>query len=96
LTSFVLSRTFNNSTVLSLSTLTLIRAALSESCARLASTGSRAPEGDVLHYTRTLEIKQPSVPVSQAEDLKKFYRIIASDERGAAVLKPASTSSTLR
>jgi len=31
-----------------------------------------------------------SVPVSKADDLKKFYRIIASDERNTAVLKPAS------
>jgi len=34
------------------------------------------------------EIKQPSVPVSKAEELKKFYRIIATDERNTAVLKP--------
>jgi len=47
-------------------------------------------EGNVLKYTRTVEIKQVSVPVSQAEDLKKFYRIIASDERNTAVLKPAA------
>jgi len=29
------------------------------------------------------------VPVSQAEELKRFYRIIASDERNTVVLKPA-------
>jgi hypothetical protein len=29
------------------------------------------------------------VPVERAEELKKFYRIIASDERNTAVLKPA-------
>ena len=46
-------------------------------------------QGNVLKYTRTYEIKQLSVPVSQAEDLKKFYRIIGNDERGTAVLKPA-------
>jgi hypothetical protein len=46
--------------------------------------------GNVLRYTRTFEIKQLSVPVSQMEDLKKFYRIIASDERNTAVLKPAA------
>lgn len=42
----------------------------------------------MLNYTRTFEVKQLSVPVSQAADLKKFYRIIASDERNTAVLKP--------
>jgi hypothetical protein len=44
--------------------------------------------GSVLHYTRSLEIKQLSVPVSQMDELKKFYRLIASDERNTAVLKP--------
>jgi len=46
--------------------------------------------GSVLRYTRTFEIKELSVPVSKADDVKKFYRIIASDERNMAVLKPAT------
>jgi hypothetical protein len=46
-------------------------------------------KGNVLNYTRTFEVKELSVPVSKADDLKKFYRIIASDERSTAVLKPA-------
>ena len=44
---------------------------------------------NVIRYTRTLEIKQLSVPVAQAAELKKFYRIIASDERNSAALKLA-------
>jgi len=44
--------------------------------------------GNVLHYTRSLEIKELSVPVSKMDELKKFYRMIASDERNTAVLKP--------
>lgn len=47
--------------------------------------------GNVLHYTRALEIKELSVPVSKMEDLKKFYRMIASDERNTAVLKPVGS-----
>jgi Domain of Unknown Function with PDB structure (DUF3857)/Transglutaminase-like superfamily len=43
--------------------------------------------GNVIGYQRTFEVKQLSVPVSQAEDLKKFYRIISSDERNNAILK---------
>jgi hypothetical protein len=39
-------------------------------------------------YTRTFDFKELSVPPSQAEELKKFYRIISSDERSTAVLKP--------
>ena len=45
--------------------------------------------GQVLHYTRSLEIKELSVPVSKMDELKKFYRVIASDERNTAVLKPS-------
>ena len=44
-------------------------------------------KGNVIGYTRTFEVKELSVPVSKAADLKKFYRIIASDERNTAVLK---------
>ena len=43
--------------------------------------------GQTLHYTRSVEIKELSVPVSKMEELKKFYRMIASDERNTAVLK---------
>jgi predicted transglutaminase-like cysteine proteinase len=45
--------------------------------------------GNVVGYTRTFEVKELSVPVAKAEDLKKFYRIIAGDERNTVVLKPA-------
>ena len=44
--------------------------------------------GNVLHYTRAIEIKELSVPLSKMDELKKFYRMIASDERNTAVLKP--------
>ncbi|MFY9530603.1 MAG: DUF3857 and transglutaminase domain-containing protein [Candidatus Acidiferrales bacterium] len=43
--------------------------------------------GNVIGYTRTFEVKELSVPVSKAEELKQFYRIIASDERNTVVLK---------
>jgi hypothetical protein len=32
-------------------------------------------------------VKEHSVPLSEVPQLKKFYRIIASDERNTAVLK---------
>lgn len=41
----------------------------------------------VIHYSRTFEVKELSVPVSKSEELKKFYRIIATDERNTVVLK---------
>jgi predicted transglutaminase-like cysteine proteinase len=44
--------------------------------------------GNVVDYTRTFEVKELSVPVNKAEDLRKFYRIIAGDERNTMVLKP--------
>jgi len=46
-------------------------------------------KGNVLRYTRTIEFKELSVPLNRIEDLRKFYRIIADDERRTAVLKPA-------
>ena len=46
-------------------------------------------KGNTLHYARTLEIKGLSVPLDKMDELKKFYRMIASDERNTAVLKPA-------
>jgi hypothetical protein len=45
--------------------------------------------GNVVDYTRTFEVKQLSVPVNKSDDLKKFYRIISSDERNTVVLKPS-------
>ncbi len=46
--------------------------------------------GQILRYTRAVEIKELSVPVSKMVDLKNFYRVIATDERSTAVLKPSS------
>jgi hypothetical protein len=45
-------------------------------------------KGNVIAYTRTLEVKDPNVPVSKAGELKKFYRIINGDERNNVVLRP--------
>jgi Domain of Unknown Function with PDB structure (DUF3857)/Transglutaminase-like superfamily len=49
-------------------------------------------QGNILRYTRTFEVKELSVPLKQVDELKKLYRIIASDERNAAVLKPAGAN----
>ena len=46
-----------------------------------------AKEG-ALQYSRTLVVKELSVPVDKLPQLKSFYRIIAGDERNTAVLKP--------
>ena len=43
--------------------------------------------GNLIHYSRTFEVKELSVPVARAEDLKKFYRIVNTDERNTVVLK---------
>jgi hypothetical protein len=43
--------------------------------------------GHALRYTRTFEIRELSVPVSRAEKLREFYRIIEGDEHMSAVLK---------
>ena len=46
-------------------------------------------KGNVVDYTRTFEVKELSVPVDKAEELRRFYRTIATDERTTLVLKPA-------
>jgi hypothetical protein len=43
--------------------------------------------GNAIHYSRTLEVKELSVPVARADELKKFYRIVAGDERNTVVLR---------
>ena len=48
--------------------------------------------GNKLKYTRTFEIKELSVPMEKMDDLRKFYRVIASDERNTAVLKPSTAA----
>lgn len=45
-------------------------------------------KGNAIAYTRTYEIKQLSVPVDKLDQLKKFYRIVATDERSTAVIRP--------
>jgi Domain of Unknown Function with PDB structure (DUF3857)/Transglutaminase-like superfamily len=43
--------------------------------------------GRMMRYTRTLEIRNLSVPAVNAEELRQFYRSIARDERSTAVFK---------
>jgi hypothetical protein len=43
--------------------------------------------GNILRYTRTFEVRDVSVPADKADNLKKLYRIIATDERSTVVLK---------
>lgn len=45
-------------------------------------------EGNVLRYERDYQIKQVTVPLSKMDELKKFYRTVAADERSNAVLQP--------
>lgn len=55
-----------------------------------ASYHSKAEaDGQVLRYARSFELKELSVPLAKIEELKKLYRVIASDERNTAVLKPS-------
>jgi hypothetical protein len=42
--------------------------------------------GGKLHFSRSFEIKQVSLPASKAGELKELFRIIADDERNTAVL----------
>jgi len=46
-------------------------------------------KGNLLRYTRTLEVKELSLPAAKADALKHFFRVIENDERMSAVLKRA-------
>jgi hypothetical protein len=48
--------------------------------------------GRALRYTRSIEIKDLSVPADKAEQLKDLYRVIAGDERNSAIVKRVSGS----
>jgi len=52
--------------------------------------------GNKLKYTRTLEIKELSVPMEKMDELRKFYRVIATDERNTAVLKPSAAAASAK
>ena len=43
--------------------------------------------GGVIRYTRTYEVKELSLPVDRADELKRFDRAITGDERNTVVLK---------
>ncbi len=43
--------------------------------------------GGVIRYTRTFEVKELSLPVNRADELKRFDRAITGDERNTVVLK---------
>jgi hypothetical protein len=53
----------------------------------IAYRSSTSFAGNVLRYTRTLEVNELSVPVANAQSLKAFFRAIEADERNSAVLK---------
>ena len=63
--------------------------AVNEDLGFVAYRSSTTFAGNVLRYTRTLEVKELSVPVAKAKSLKAFFREIESDERNSAVLKKA-------
>jgi Domain of Unknown Function with PDB structure (DUF3857)/Transglutaminase-like superfamily len=46
--------------------------------------------GHTLRYTRTLEIRELSVPLGKIDKLRELFRLIRNDERAEAVLKHAS------
>ena len=47
-------------------------------------------QGNILRYARTYQVKEILVPTERLDELKKFYRSIAMDERSSAILKRAT------
>jgi hypothetical protein len=63
--------------------------AVNEDLGFIAYRSTTTFTSNVLRHTRTLEVKELSVPVAKAQSLKAFYREIEADERNSAVLKKA-------
>jgi uncharacterized protein DUF3857/transglutaminase superfamily protein len=61
--------------------------AVKEDIGFISYQSSTSFKDNVLRYTRTLEVKELSVPLAKVQSLKDFYRVIAGDERNSAVLK---------
>ncbi|MEO8019579.1 MAG: DUF3857 and transglutaminase domain-containing protein [Pseudomonadota bacterium] len=61
--------------------------AVNEDLGSIAYHSSTSFKGNVLRYTRTLEVKELSIPVAKVEALKQFYRVIENDERNSTLLK---------
>ncbi len=58
---------------------------------RFASYHSKTVfHGGALYYTRSIEIKELSVPANRFEQLMQLYRTIEDDERNQAVLRRAA------
>jgi hypothetical protein len=53
-------------------------------------TSSVKTEGTKLVYKRYFELTQVRIPLEQTEELKRFFRRVASDERAVVVLKRSS------
>jgi hypothetical protein len=47
-------------------------------------------EGTKLVYKRYFELTQVRIPLEQTEELKRFFRRVAADERAVVVLKRSS------
>jgi len=47
-------------------------------------------DGNKIHYTRTYQVKQVLVPLDKLDELKKFNRQVAADERSSVVLHHAT------
>lgn len=47
-------------------------------------------DGDVLHYTRSYEVKDVYVPADKLSEVRSFFQKVADDERSSAVLRRAS------
>jgi len=52
-------------------------------------TAKAEVNGNQLHYTRALAIKDPEIPVEKIDDVRRLFHAISLDERGTAVFKKA-------
>lgn len=54
------------------------------------ATVKREAKGNVTDHECTFEVREPSVPLSRAEELREYYRLIAEDKRSTVALRAAA------
>ncbi|HKQ88775.1 MAG TPA: DUF3857 and transglutaminase domain-containing protein [Candidatus Acidoferrales bacterium] len=62
------------------------------SCDFATYTSKLEVHGNVLHYTRTLQIKDVLVPTSKLADVKRFLQQVAADQGSFVTLKPGASN----
>jgi hypothetical protein len=66
------------------------------SCEFATYTSKVEVNGNILHYTRTLQIKSVTVPTAKLGEIREFLQKVAADQATFVALRPGAASSATR